>query len=412
MSLELIKYFKEQETIEKPTEYTFPVKETGIYFIEVTARAKSWWQKHFSNFFSDDEIKIEIDGVNFYNELGNRQRNASKFTGNSTKNFQKTIVYIVYLEKKNTDCTIRLIPNHKPTLEQINIYQVIDNKVVYVFTINNPAEDGNGRQWYSIIFSGQYLSAFSIIASCKDGRQYQTNQRDDDDLQLIIDGIKIKNTSPKSHKYWYWCGNVLKGQTKTFAQEICFKSGYHTIELNADRSPKLDRIYFSINIPETSQPPSIHKPIKDNPKWTGDFYDDSEEMILARAIWGEARSTSEQAQIAVAWSIKNRLGTKKKWDTYHHIVLEPAQYSAFWQKPPKDENLKALRDPIGTTNNPNDHRKWKETYDIAEQVIKGKIPDPTDGANHYYDDSIAPPSWAKNIKPKLEIENLNFFYVK
>lgn len=412
MSLKLIKSFKEQKTIEKLEEYTFPVKETGIYFVEITARARSWWQKYFRNFFGDDELKIEINGIDYFRELNKNQKNAIKFNGNNIKNLQKTIIFIVYLEKRDVDCLIRLIPKHKPTLELINIYQATDSKVSYEPTTNNPADDGHNHQWFSIIFSGQFLSDFSIIASCEDGKQHQTNNRDDDDLQLIIDGERIKNSTLKSHKYWYWCGNVLKGHTKTYTHKSGFASGYHTIELNADRSPKLDRIYLDINIPQIPQQPVVHKPTKNNPKWTGNFDDDTEEMILARAIWGEARSTSKQARIAVAWSIKNRLGTKKKWNTYHHIILDSAQYSAFWEEPPDNDNLKALRDPIGTTDNPDDHQKWKETYDIAEQVIKGEILDPTDGANHYYDDSIGPPSWAINIKPKLEIENLNFFYVK
>ena len=34
---------------------------------------------------------------------------------------------------------------------------------------------------------------------------------------------------------------------------------------------------------------------------------------------------------------------------------------------------------------------------------------PTNGADHYYDDSIDPPPWAKNIKSKLVIEKFKVF---
>lgn len=397
VSLKLIKSFKEQKIIEKPEEYNFPVEKTGIYFIEITARAKSWWQKYFRNFFSDDEIKVEIDGVNFYNELDNRRRNASKFNGNGIKNLQKTIVYMVYLEKKDTDCTIRLMPQYKPILEQINIYQATNNKVIYEPTINNPAEDGDGREWYSIIFPGQYLSAFSIIASCKEGKQHQTNNRDDDDLQLIIDGERIKNSTPKSHKYWYWCGNILKGQTKTYTHESGLESDYHTIELNADRSPKLDRIYLNINIPEVPQP-SIYKPTKENPKWTGDFNDDTEEIIMARLIFGEAENQPDKAKIWIASSVLNRIKSDG-WvaDTIHEVILQKGQYDPFKKT---DPNYDKIIDPL---TNADSSRKeaWYKCYDIAEDVISGKIKNPT-RATHFHGKGVTRDWFEKHVVPNGE----------
>ena len=106
--------------------------------------------------------------------------------------------------------------------------------------------------------------------------------------------------------------------------------------------------------------------------------------------------------------ILNRVGTKDTWDTYHNTILAPAQYSAFWEKPPKDSNLKALRDPIGNTSNPNEHRKWKKTYEIAEQVMRGEAPDPTSGSNHYYDDSISRPSWLAKKNFVIKINAIYF----
>ena len=184
----------------------------------------------------------------------------------------------------------------------------------------------------------------------------------------------------------------------------------HYVELYADGSPALNKIEIEINRKNLGEIPTV-----DNPKWTGDFNDDTEQMILTRAIWGEARGTSELARTAVAWCIKNRLGTlgtinKKVFlrDNYHKIILEPYQYSAFWELPGKDFNLRALKDPLGTTKNPADHNKWKETYNVAGQIISGEIPDPVSGANHYFDDSISTPKWATKENTIKKIDHFTF----
>ena len=58
-------------------------------------------------------------------------------------------------------------------------------------------------------------------------------------------------------------------------------------------------------------------------------------MHLARAIFGEARGTKDDARTAVAWSIRNRLGRPRRFGggTYHAVILKPKQYSAFYAVP-------------------------------------------------------------------------------
>jgi len=68
-----------------------------------------------------------------------------------------------------------------------------------------------------------------------------------------------------------------------------------------------------------------------------------------------------------------------------------------------------LKDPLGTTENPDDHRKWREIYTIAGYVIRGEIDDPVNGANHYYDDSIVRPDWANQESLVRKIDRI-FFY--
>lgn len=156
-------------------------------------------------------------------------------------------------------------------------------------------------------------------------------------------------------------------------------------------------------------------PTVDDPKWTGNFDDDTEQMILARAIWGEARGASKLVWIGVGCTIRNRLGTKSRTgvrNTYHKIILEKSQFSALWEKPPKDSNLKALRDPLGATKNQADLDKWSEVYIIAGQIISEEIPDSTKGANHYYSKitkNYKAPYWTTKKAFTVKIDNTYFY---
>ncbi|MFH1048731.1 MAG: hypothetical protein V1732_03645, partial [Patescibacteria group bacterium] len=45
----------------------FEIPEDGIYFIEIIASAKSWWQnlKSLKSFFNDDDLAVKIDDIEF-----------------------------------------------------------------------------------------------------------------------------------------------------------------------------------------------------------------------------------------------------------------------------------------------------------------------------------------------------------
>ncbi|RDL16816.1 cell wall hydrolase, partial [Pseudomonas jessenii] len=45
----------------------------------------------------------------------------------------------------------------------------------------------------------------------------------------------------------------------------------------------------------------------------------------------------------------------------------------------------------------------------VDQVIDGKVPDPTGGATHYYATSIKAPAWSAKAKQTLMLGNHIFF---
>src|SRR3989344_3557096 len=94
-----------------------------------------------------------------------------------------------------------------------------------------------------------------------------------------------------------------------------------------------------------------------------DFSQDSDETLLARMLFGEARSCSLQEKIHIAYTAINRTRDGKKWngENLREVILCPKQYSCFNDG---DPNLPKLRDPLKC-----DKEQWKECLQVASFVI-------------------------------------------
>ncbi|QVW25377.1 cell wall hydrolase [Pseudomonas hormoni] len=128
--------------------------------------------------------------------------------------------------------------------------------------------------------------------------------------------------------------------------------------------------------------------------------------ILARTLWGEARGESTAGQIAVAWTVRNRVedGKATSWwgEGYAGVCQKPFQFSC-WNK--SDPNYAFL---IGIKRIP--FRELSQARIAADQVIDGKVPDPTGGATHYYATAMPKaPIWARDAKQTLKIGGHIFF---
>lgn len=128
--------------------------------------------------------------------------------------------------------------------------------------------------------------------------------------------------------------------------------------------------------------------------------------ILARTLWGEARGESLAGQIAVAWAIRNRVndGKAKSWwgEGYAGVCQKPYQFSC-WNK--SDPNFAYL-----SGAKPIPFRDLAQARIAAEQVIDGRVPDPTGGATHYYATSMPrAPTWTVGAKLTLTLGQHVFF---
>ncbi|MBI4154781.1 cell wall hydrolase [Candidatus Woesearchaeota archaeon] len=127
---------------------------------------------------------------------------------------------------------------------------------------------------------------------------------------------------------------------------------------------------------------------------TSDLNKDSEEMLLARMLYGEARGCSKEEKIAIAYTALNRNKDEKKWNGENNlktVLLKKRQYSCFNEK---DPNRTKLMNP--------DSKIFEECLEVARGVLNKRYKDPTNGATHYHTRNIKP-NWDYS---KLEERNL------
>ncbi len=384
--MNLTKQEKINKELNKGWQYSFDISENGIYLIEITARAKSWWQnlKSLRGFFNDDDLTVEIDNMSFPKLNGKKGSfdGEMSWNGNKLKGLSQTNLFVLFFEKGEHN--INFLTDKNPFLESIKIFQT-EKEFSYV-SANNVAEYGDRRPWFALAFSGFSINKLKINISV--GK----NNGDDEDAKLIIDGTIQENTSEKSHKNWYWCGKILQGKEEVFDQDLKLEKGIHYVELFAEGSPILNRIEAKISRKNLGEIPTVY-----NPKWTGDWDDDTKQMILARLIFGEARGEPKEAKEWVAWSVINRIEANSWWPkTIHGVILQEKQYDPFR---PIDPNYPKILDPLGFKGSDSiSKEEWLECYKIAENVVSRKTTNPTE-ATHFHGVGITRKEYEKRVVP-------------
>ncbi len=374
---------------------------SGYHLIFLTGRAKS--EKQISESSTDDEeLTVQIDDK-IFPKLGSDSKKVldspASINGGKSHNLLKTVYFLTPLSDKDHRIVLKTdkLPN-TATFESLEIYS-LDSLDTLTLEPKIQAEDGDRREWITFVLDNLPLQEVSITIT------YSRRKRDSDDIKIKIDGQTQNNLLRDiKHFLWYFVGSLIplisktKSESQTFTANL--PSDLHYIELDADRMPTLDRITLNFSSLSTKRIPTF-----DDPKWTGDFADDSDQIILTRAIFGEARSNKlpDEARIAVGWSIRNRVEDPRWPDTYQKVITQDQQYSAFNET---DPNRKYVENPFWAESDI-DRKAWYNCYDIAGKVINGELKDPANGANHYYDSSISTPYWATKETLVLTINDLD-----
>ena len=117
----------------------------------------------------------------------------------------------------------------------------------------------------------------------------------------------------------------------------------------------------------------------------------SDQDILARTCWGEERSLGKQAMQAVCNVVLNRVAAQRWWGlTIQEVCKKPMQFDC-WN--PDDPNYKKLLEVDETDP------QFAIAMQIAQDACRGCLPDITNGATSYYNNTISPPNWAENHIP-------------
>ncbi|MBU4348144.1 cell wall hydrolase, partial [Patescibacteria group bacterium] len=382
--------------------YKFNISQKGLYSISISATCKSG---KILGLFGGEDSRVEIDGLKL-REIPAKGKPQyfnipSAWNGTKLKGLPKTVIFILELDKGQQ--TIKFIPKRGVVIEKEPEIKLIRDSRSIRLNLNSTAENRNGQPWITLTLIDLPLKILDVSVKC--AKRFL----DSDDVKLIIDGDIQKNKQANWWaKNWYWQGRRLQGKTEETRFYPKLPQGIHYLEFWADRQPTLNWVGMDLGMKEDEAPRNNKIPTVDNPKWTGDFNDDTEQILLARTIFGEARSLPEKGRIAVGWSIRNRIKDPRRGDTYHKVILQPIQYSAFNKE---DPNRPFVENPQISEDQIDD---WYECYEIAGKVMRGKVNDPTDGANHYYSDYIRPPYWtkSKSAEFKIKIGNTLFYDLK
>lgn len=151
-------------------------------------------------------------------------------------------------------------------------------------------------------------------------------------------------------------------------------------------------------LPLTSAVPRIPAPTPEEllPDPRKPLAEHSELQLLAMALFGEARGVPAQTRRAIGHVIINRVLHPGWWGrNLKEVILKPRQFSCF---NPGDPNFPKLREPLKYEAPEVWERCCRDALEVIQRLKQANLPDPVRGANHYYDTSIAPPSWADESK--------------
>ena len=120
------------------------------------------------------------------------------------------------------------------------------------------------------------------------------------------------------------------------------------------------------------------------------IYTLEERDYLIRTVVFEAGSESDEGKAAVVHVILNRIKSNRWADTIKGVVTAPWQFEP-WMTRRKEIKALSADDP-----------RYQDAARIADAVLSGDVPDPTEGATHFLNPDIVRkrrggslPAWAR-----------------
>lgn len=119
-----------------------------------------------------------------------------------------------------------------------------------------------------------------------------------------------------------------------------------------------------------------------------------EAALLAQLLFSEISKNPkhlEKDAIAVAHVVKNRMSRPERFgSTLQDVIFAPSQFSGV--------NTNEWNKVSSGKMNEQEQKIYKRLLQISSGVLRGDIPDPTSGADHYFNPKLVKPSWSKKMK--------------
>jgi spore germination cell wall hydrolase CwlJ-like protein len=120
---------------------------------------------------------------------------------------------------------------------------------------------------------------------------------------------------------------------------------------------------------------------------------DRDLLTVARTVFGEARGEPTQGKEAVASVILNRSRSGRYPSNIADVCLQAFQFSCWNKNDPNRPKMLALK--------PKSDKDFDECLAAADRVIRGLVPDRTDGALHYHTKAVKPKWVAASPKARV-----------
>lgn len=117
----------------------------------------------------------------------------------------------------------------------------------------------------------------------------------------------------------------------------------------------------------------------------------------------EASDQSQDAQLAVAYSLINRVNAGRFEKTVAGVCMQRYQYSEYLPDAGDNANLERV------LNLPETDPQIVAALRAYDSAASGVPPDPTGGATHFYADSISPPDWTVGATEACKLGSLVFW---
>ena len=260
-----------QKEINAPFSHLLNLPESGFYSIVIKASVKPGWRNKWWRGFKDilsevidlrlddEDLRVEIDGLKFEKPNGKKGlfNSPAAFSGTKTLGKIKTVVFLI--ELKEGTHTVSFIPERSAYLESLTV-EKLPNQERLEFYPETKAEDDNYYSWYTFALVNRSLKSLSVSASAN----ISSDNRDDDDLKVVVDGMVRKNPLSR-HKDSLFCGFTLKGREYAFTEELNLGAGIHYIELFADKTPTLNSVKLDLSSYWTPLPATGLQPYRSGP---------------------------------------------------------------------------------------------------------------------------------------------------